>query len=241
MISSSRVSRCGAVALAGLTAFSLAACGSTGASGTSAVASGTSSTPTTSSSGPGTSSSASPAPAAGRDHAFGLVGSVSGGAVTLAGPDGTRTVDVTPSTRVTQITPGQLTDVTVGECVLIRPTKDSGKPPTVTAAAVLFRAAGNGRCGGQGAGRRQGVVGTVASATGSTIAITSADNVQTTVTVTPSTRYAKRSTADSSVIAAGQCLTARGTKDGAGNLEAQSVIVRPSNDGKCGNGRRQGG
>ncbi|MDT5248691.1 MAG: hypothetical protein QOJ28_1325, partial [Mycobacterium sp.] len=47
----------------------------------------------------------------------------------------------------------QLTDVTAGECVMVRPAKDSSAPPSVTAAAVLIGQAGNGQCGG---GRHQG-------------------------------------------------------------------------------------
>jgi hypothetical protein len=64
---------------------------------------------------------------------------------------------------------------------------------------------------------------------------------QVTVTVTSGTRYAKRSTADTSAIAAGQCLMARGAKDGSGNLAATAVNLRPADNGKCGGGRRHGG
>jgi hypothetical protein len=135
--------------------------------------------------------------------------------------------------------PGQLTDVTAGECVMVRPTKDSSAPPTVTAAAVLVGQAGNGRCGGRGHGR--GVTGTVASVNGSSIVLTATDNSQTTVTVTSNTRYAKRSRGDTSAIAAGQCLAARGTKDGSGNLQATAVNIRPAENGQCGGHRHQGG
>lgn len=226
MITSSRGSRCCAAALAGLTALSLVACGSSTTPGTSVAA--------------GNSSSPSRAPAA-KGHATGLVASVSGGTVTLNGPGGdVQTVDVTPSTRVTQSTPGQLTGVTVGECVVARATKDGGTPPTITAASVTYGTAENARCSHPGGANNRVVVGTVASTNGNTLTITAAGGSADTVTITPATRYEARSDATPSVIATGQCLTARGTTDGSG-LQAQNVALRPSRDGKCGDDKHQGG
>ena len=170
----------------------------------------------------------------------GLVGSVSGGTVTLTGPDGPATVDVTPSTKVTQLTAGQLTDVTAGECLMVHTTKDNGGPPAVTAAGVLFGAPDNGKCGSPGNGPGRGLGGTVASVNGNSIVLTTGDNSQTTVTVTPDTRYAKRVSVDVSVIAAGQCLAARGAKDNSGAVQATSVSVRPADNGQCGGGHRGG-
>lgn len=114
--------------------------------------------------------------------------------------------------------PGQLTNVVVGDCVVVRPTKDGGSPPTVTAASVQFGAADNGRCGRAGGWGTKAVVGTVASITGSTVAVTGADNAKATqgagaerpgdvtVTVTPTTRYASRSKATPAVIAVGHSI-----------------------------------
>jgi Domain of unknown function (DUF5666) len=237
MVISTHVSRCAAVALAGFTALSLAACGSSPAPSTSTDSSKPASSSTSASPAP------SPTPGAagkdGRDRAFGLVGAVSGSTVTLSGPNGSATVDVGPSTHVIELAPAQLTDVTAGECVMVRPTKDSGGAPSVTAAAVLVSLAGNGQCGGRGHGR--GDTGTVASVNGSSIVLTAADNSQTSVTVTSSTRYAKRTNADTSAIAAGQCLAARGTKDGSGNLQATTVNLRPADNGQCGGGKHRDG
>lgn len=220
MVITAHVSRCAAVAVAGFTALSLAGCGSSNPPSKSS-----SSNPATAAS--STTPSASPTPgASGTDKTFGLVGSVSGNTVTLAGSNGPATVGVSPSTRVIELTPGQLADVTAGACVLVRPTKDSGRPPTVTAAMVLVGETVNGRCGG--------VTGTVVSVNGDSIIVTPADKGQTTVTVTPNTRYAKRNKTDTSAIAAGQCLAARGTKDDSGNLQATAVYLRPSANGRCG-------
>jgi Domain of unknown function (DUF5666) len=226
LVMSARVSRCASVAVAGLAALSLAGCGSSNPPSTSA-----SSTKLA-------APSASPAPGAagnlGKDKAFGLIGSVTGGTVTLAGSNGPVTVDVGPSTRVVEVTPGQLTDVITGECAVVLPTKDSTRPPTVTAAAMVVGPAANGQCGGRG------IAGTIASVSDNLIVLTAANNSQTAVTVTPDTRFAKRSRPDTSAIAVGKCLAARGTKDGSGTLQATAVYLQPSNNGQCGH-RRQGG
>jgi hypothetical protein len=238
MVISVQVSRCAAVALAGFTALSLAGCGSSSPPSTSSSSSSSKQAPPSSS----TTASANPTPGAagqGRDQAFGLVGSVSGGTVTLTGPNGPATIDVSPSTRVVEFASGQLTDVTAGQCIMVRPTKDSSGRPAVTAAAVLVGQAGSGQCGG-GHGHWRGVTGTVASVNGNSIVVTAADNGQTTVMATSNTRYVTRTKADTSAIAAGQCLAAGGTRDESGTLQATAVDLRPSQNGQCG-GRRHGG
>ncbi|GAB7070719.1 hypothetical protein JCM12141A_50080 [Mycolicibacterium hodleri] len=169
------------------------------------------------------------APAAGKVRASGLVATVSGGTVTLSGSKGAGTVDVSPSTHVTQIVPSQLTNLAVGDCVVVHPTKDGGAPPTVTAASVQFALAKDGRCGHGG----RAVIGTVASITGNTVAVTEAAQPTVTVTVTPDTRYTSRTTATPAAIAVGQCLTARGTAGTTGDVQAAAVSVRPSDDGRC--------
>ncbi|WP_263997768.1 DUF5666 domain-containing protein [Mycobacterium yunnanensis] len=208
--------------LAGIAALSLAACGSSTTTGASVTAaSGAPSTSTT------------PAPAA-KARVAGLITSVSGGTVTVNGPKGPTTVDVTPSTRVTRTTPGQLAGVTVGECVVARPAKNGGTPPTITAASVAYGTAENAQCSHPGTTTdHRAVVGTVASVDANTIAVTSTNAAAGSVTVTPTTRYMARSDATPSVIAVGQCLTARGTSDASG-LQAQDVAVRPSRNGRCG-------
>jgi hypothetical protein len=233
------------LAVVGFTALSMAACGS---SNTSSPSSSSTSTPAASASPSATSPGATPGAAAGgKDQVRGIVGTVSGGTVTVTEQSGSATVDVTPSTKVTQLTQGQLTDITAGECLMVNPTKDSGQPPAVTAAALLFGAPDNGQCGHPGGGPGGGpggnapgarLAGTVASVNGNSIVLTATDNSQTTVTVTPDTRYAKRVAADGSAITAGQCLAARGQKDNSGVLQATFVSVRPANNGQCGGGHQ---
>ncbi|MEN4446188.1 DUF5666 domain-containing protein [Mycobacterium sp. SM3041] len=226
MSTTSRTRRYGVVTLAGFAALSLAACGS---SSTPSAGS------TTASSSP---SSAAPAPAGagGKDRLSGLVNSVSGGTVSITGKDGPGTVDITSSTRITQLSPGQLTDVTAGECVAVRPVKGNDSGSAVTAANILVGRPGNAQCGEKGGKREHGINGTVAAVNGNTIQVTDADNAQITVTVTPDTRYTKTAGADAKAIAAGMCLGARGTKDGNGALQATFAMVRPAVNGACGGG-----
>jgi len=227
MSTTSRTRRCGVVALAGFAALSLAACGS-------------SSTPSAGSTTAASSSPSSAAPApggpGGKDRLSGLVNSVSGGTVSITGKDGPGTVDITSSTRITQLSPGQLTDVTAGECVAVRPVKGNNSGSAVTAANILVGRPGNAQCGEKGGKREHGINGTVAAVNGNTIQVTDADNAQITVTVTPDTRYTKTAGADAKAIAAGMCLGARGTKDGNGALQATFAMVRPAVNGACGGG-----
>lgn len=227
MSTTSRTRRCGVVTLAGFAALSLAACGS-------------SSTPSAGSTTAASSSPSSAAPApegpGGKDRLSGLVNSVSGGTVSITGKDGPGTVDITSSTRITQLSPGQLTDVTAGECVAVRPVKGNNSGSAVTAANILVGRPGNAQCGEKGGKREHGINGTVAAVNGNTIQVTDADNAQITVTVTPETRYTKTAGADAKAIAAGMCLGARGTKDGNGALQATFAMVRPAVNGACGGG-----
>jgi hypothetical protein len=62
----------------------------------------------------------------GKDYVEGLVESVSGNTIQLRTRTGSATVDFTPSTRVAEVTPAQLTDVTPGSCVNVRGTQDAG-------------------------------------------------------------------------------------------------------------------
>ena len=181
---------------------------------------------------------ASPAPVGARqDRTSGVIGSVAGPVVTLTAAHGPGTVDVTPQTRVTQLTPAQLTDVAAGECLVVRPTRDSAGAAAITAASVLFGPVVDGQCARPGEHARHGVIGTVGAVSGNAITITTGDAKQETVTVVPNCRYAKRVTADASAIAAGQCLMATGSIAADGALQATSVAVRPADDGSCGGKR----
>jgi hypothetical protein len=186
------------------------------------------------------SAASSPAGAKGKDSVQGQVASVSGNAVQVTENTGKATVDVSPSTKVTEFTKAQLTDIAAGNCVSVVSTQQSPPAPVgpVTAAHVqLNPPGGDGKCPQPKTGPRK-VIGTVASVAGNTINVTVTDAngnpAQTAVTVTDKTHYNKSASATSQAIAQGKCITAHGTKDGGGTLQATTVALGPANDkGQC--------
>ena len=181
--------------------------------------------------------SSSPAAAKGKASVHGLIASVSGNAVQVTQQSGAATVDVSPSTKVTETTVAQFSDVAPGNCVSVvdKPAPAPGGP--VTAALVhLSPQEGNGKCAQPKTGPRK-VIGTVASVSGTTINVSVTDAngnpAQTAVTVTDATKYSKGAAATSQAIAQGKCITAQGTKDGGGTLQATVVALGPASDGKC--------
>jgi hypothetical protein len=232
----------------GATALSVAACGSSNNTKPSTSASPTSSSAT---------SSSPSASAKGKDRISGLIASVSGNAVQVTQDTGTATVDFTPSTKVTEITPAQLTDVTAGSCVKVRPTGDSALTTSgaITESSVIVSQAVDGKCpqskasadgststapaappSGAPAPPRP-VRGTVASVAGTTFTVTATDAdgnpSQTNVTVSDTTKYTKKASADAQALAQGKCISARGTKDDGGTLQATTIIVKPADNGIC--------
>ena len=203
-----------------LVALSVAACGSS-TTGTPA-ASGTSSAQASTS-----------APEKAKDHVAGLVSSVSGNAIQVVQQNGSATVDFTNSTKIWSIAGGQLSDITAGTCVIVRPTRDGNTGgATVTAAAVQYVPSSNGQCPGPRGGRQ--VAGAVGTVNGSTFTVAAAGSAaQTSVSVTDRTRYAKRLPADAQAISQGECVSANGTKDTGGALQAVSITVRPARKGSC--------
>lgn len=179
---------------------------------------------------PSAAPSAAPPPAppqqppVGKDYVEGMVQSVSGGTIALRTRTGSATVDYTPETRVLQVTPAKLADVTPGSCVNVRATPQSGPSPgAVTAQAVTLTASADGKCPPPA-----GFYGTVASVSGNTIAVTGlgpgGPGAPTTVTVTDSTSYQRQTPSDAQAITNGKCLGANGTQDG-GVLHAAMISL----------------
>ncbi|BBY08445.1 hypothetical protein MNVI_37630 [Mycobacterium noviomagense] len=177
---------------------------------------------------------------------------MSGSTIQVTQSGGNATVDFTPSTKVVEVTPAQLTDVTAGSCVSVHPTPETAPAGSaVTAQSVRVSAPVDRKCpqpkaqAGSSAtppssaapAKNRGINGTVASVTGNTINVTSNDASgaasQTAVTVTEKTKYTKQTTTDGQAIAQGKCITARGTKDGGGTLQATTITLQPANNGKC--------
>ena len=241
--STTRLSRVALLAVTGATALSVAACGA------SNNAKPTSANPTS----PAPSSSSSPsASAKGKDWVNGLIDSVSGNTIQVSQRSGSVTVDFTPSTAVSEITPAQLTDITTGSCVSVRPdhhaTSTSGG--AITARSVRISTAVDGKCpqpkqpAGETTGTPPGasaahhqIGGQVASVAGNMITLNNPDlggnSSQTKVTVTDTTKYTKQSTTDAQAIAQGKCIAAHGTTDGGGTLQATTISVQQSDNGSC--------
>jgi hypothetical protein len=232
-----RLSRLAIVTLTGATALSIAACGA------SNNAKPTSTNPT--SSAPSSSSPSPSASAKGKDWVNGLIDSVSGNTIQVSQRSGSATVDFTPSTAVSEITPAQLTDITTGSCISVHPDRHGASTAggAITARSVRVSTDVDGKCGsatstppGAPAAHHQ-ITGQVASVAGNTITLNDADSggnsSQTTVTVTDTTNYTKQSTADAQAIAQGKCIAAHGTTDGGGTLQATTISVQQSDNGSC--------
>ncbi|WP_197505821.1 DUF5666 domain-containing protein [Mycobacterium sp. 852002-53434_SCH5985345] len=175
---------------------------------------------------PSAAPSAAPPPApppVPKDYVEGLIESVSGGTIALRTRTGSATVDFAPSTRVVQVAPAKLTDVTPGSCVNVRATPQSA--PTggaITAQAVTIASAVDGKCPPPA-----GFYGTVTSVAGDTIAVNGigAQPKPTTVTVVNSTSYQLQTPSDAQTIANGKCMGAQGIQD-AGVLHAMTISLQ---------------
>jgi Domain of unknown function (DUF5666) len=246
-LATTRFTRLAILAVAGAAALSVAACSSSNNTKPTPSANPTSSSPT---------SSSPSASAKGKDWVNGLIASVSGNVVQVTQETGTATVDFTPSTKVIEVTPAQLTDVIAGSCVRARPTSDStpASSGAITAESVTVSQAVDGKCPQPKApasgstttapaappsgapAAPHSVRGTVASVAGTTITVTATDAngnpSQTNVTVTDTTKYSKKASADAQALAQGKCIAAKGTKDGA-TLQATSITVKPADNGTC--------
>jgi hypothetical protein len=229
----SRLARFAILTATGVTALSLAACGS---SSTSSPTTSPSSASSPAAAAPTTTSA--PSPSNGEARVSGLIASVAGNAAQVTQQNGNATVDFSGSTKVTQSGPAALTDVTTGSCVSVRPQEGGQGGQPITAASVRVSSAANGKCPqANESGKRSAVKGSVASVAGNTINVTSTDpsgnSTQTAVTVSDKTRYSKQAAADTQAISAGKCLTAKGTQDANGALQATTIDLRPAHDGKC--------
>ncbi|HKI41529.1 MAG TPA: hypothetical protein VKA66_14385, partial [Mycobacterium sp.] len=128
----------------------------------------------------------------------------------------------TPSTRIADVTPAQLTDVTPGSCVNVRATPQSAPTGAAIAAqSVTITPAIDGKCPPS-----LGFYGTVASVSGNTIAVNNTavggQTTPTNVTVTNTTSYSKQTATNAQAIAHGKCMGAQGTNS---NGVLQATII----------------
>jgi len=232
-----RPTRLAIFTLTGATALSVAACGAshtTSNTGQPSTAAGP------------TSSAATSSPSAsanGKAWVNGMIASVSGDAIQVTQQSGNATVDFSPSTKISEVTPAQLTDVTAGSCVAVHPTRDSADSGgAITAQFVRVSPAVDGKCqepkhpAGANA-KHRAVSGTVASVAGNTMTINATDadgnSSQSNVTVTDTTKYTKQTATDAQALGQGKCIAARGTKDDSGTLQATAISVQQADNGSC--------
>ncbi len=251
-----RLSRLAVFAVAGATVLSLSACGSSNNSNSTSTSTSTSTSVVTS-----TTTSATPNAEA---RVSGLIASVAGNSIQVTKEDNsTASVNFTSTTKITEAVPAGLPDVTPGSCVSAKPTQASAPGQPVTAATVMISESVNGACpkppqSAQGGStttppslppspapaKPAWVRGSVASVSGNTINLTNTDpsgnTTQTTITVDDKTKYSKQSSANTDAITPGKCLSARGTQDNGGALQATSIKLRQAVDGKCGKPKQPG-
>ncbi|WP_375483842.1 hypothetical protein [uncultured Mycobacterium sp.] len=217
-----------------VTALSAAACGPSKSPGNENTGKPTSSArPTTSPSTP------APPPNEGIGNVEGMVSSVSGNTIHLRLRTGTATVNFSPSTTVTEVSPAQLTDVTVGSCADVEPTPETAQGAGgLTAQSVTISPAVDGNCAPPPAAAStpaspgapaegSGVYGMVGSVSGNTITLTTAGGKTppTNVTVTNTTTYVKQLPSNTQAITQGKCLAAQGPDDG-GVVQATTIELQ---------------
>lgn len=184
----------------------------------------------------------SPASSNAPQQVHGLIASVSGNALQVTKKDGTAAVDVSPTTKVNERTPAQLSNVANGNCVSVFPAAPAAGGAVTAKVVAIVSVAANGKCSQPKAPANPApnelLLGTVASVAGDTITVGGTDvngnPSQTAVTVNDKTLYAQVVAASTGAIAQGKCITAAGTtKDASGALQALAITLASSNNGKC--------
>jgi len=225
------------LAIVGMTALSAVACGSSDKSSPSS----SSAAPSTTSA---VASSQAPVKINGEDEVSGSIDSVSGTTIEVTGAKGSAKVAFSPSTKIMELTPAKLTDITVGLCVTIRPASGA-EGGTVTADAVVVGASSGGQCQKTGGADNAGLPasplggfrGNVDSVNEKTIVITTlgadGSKTKTTVDTTDTTLFADRHKVTADAVVEGKCIIAGGTNDTGGVLQALTINLPLVVDGKC--------
>ena len=226
------------LAIIGITALSTVACGSSTKTSASESAS-----PATSTSGAAPASE-TPVKVDGRLEVGGSIASVSGTRIEVSSPKGAASVALSESTRVWELTPAKLSDITAGACVTIRPASGA-EGGTVVADAVVVGVNKNSECkktnaqdnGGFPRSPLGGFRGTVDSVTGTTIALTTdgadGSKINTTVETNDLTLFADRHQVKADAIVEGKCIVARGNNDAGGVLQVDSINLPLVVNGAC--------
>ena len=213
--------------LAGVTALSIAACGTS--NNQNSTPHGTAASQPSSAAKP--PPPPPPPPPVGKDHIEGLVRSVSGDTIQLTQRDrSAATVDFTPQTMVTELSSAALPDVKPGSCVELKSTPQSAAPGgAITAESVEISPAVAHRCPPP-PGPAAAVYGIVDSVADNAIKVNTVDSTgkttHSTVNVTNTTTYTKHAVTNAQAVQNGTCMAAQGTKDGS-VLRAASIDLEP--------------
>lgn len=228
------------LALVGITALSAVACSAAEKS-----------SPTESPAATATTSAASAAPASETPvkaddelEVGGSIASVSGMRIEVSSPKGAASVAFSESTKVMELTPATLVDITPGLCVTIRPASGA-EGGTVVADAVVVGASSGGECkktnsqdnAGLPRSPQGGFRGTVDSVTDKMIALTTygtdGSKTNTTVETNDLTLFADRHRVTADAIVEGKCIIARGAKDTGGVLQTDTINLPLVVNGAC--------
>ena len=213
--------------LAGVTALSIAACGTS--NNQNPTQHGTAASQP--SSAPKPPPPPPPPPPVGKDHIEGLVRSVSGNTIQLTQRDrSAATVDFTPQTMVTELSSAALTDVKPGSCVDVRSAPQSASPGgAITAESVEISPAVAHQCPPP---PESGVAvyGIVDSVADNAIKVNTVDptgkTTHSTVNVINTTTYTQHAVTNAQAVQDGKCMAAQGTKDGS-VLRAATIDLEP--------------
>ena len=226
------------LAIIGITALSTVACGSSTKTSSSESASPATSTSVAA------PASETPVKADGELEVGGSIASVSGMRIEVSSPQGAASVAFSESTKIMELTPATLADITPGLCVTIRHASGA-EGGTVVANAVVVGASSGGECkktnGQDNAGLPRsplgGFRGTVDSVTGTTIALTTdgtdGSKINTTVETNDLTLFADRHKVTADAIAEGKCIIARGNNDAGGVLQTDTINLPLVVNGAC--------
>lgn len=220
------------LALVGITALSAVACNSA------------TNTESTASSAASSAASQTPEKVNGKDEVSGSIASVSGMRIEVSSPQGSASVSFTDATKIMELTPATLADITPGLCVTIRPASGA-EGGTVVADAVVVGASSGGECKKTGGADNAGLPasplggfrGTVDSVNDKTIAITTfgtdGSKTNSTVETNDLTLFADRHRVKADAVVEGKCIIAGGTNDTGGVLQALTINLPLVVDGEC--------
>lgn len=229
------------LALVGITALSAVACNS--ATNTESTASSAASSAASATTSPAAASQ-TPEKVNGEDEVSGSIASVSGMRIEVSSPQGSASVSFTDATKIMELTPATLADITPGLCVTIRPASGA-EGGTVVADAVVVGASSGGECKKTGGADNAGLPasplggfrGTVDSVNDKTIAITTfgtdGSKTNSTVETNDLTLFADRHRVKADAVVEGKCIIAGGTNDTGGVLQALTINLPLVVDGEC--------